>query len=160
MIKLAGLFSFPKRKLKKLVSEGEYKEAIEFGKSLEQKNPDDSDLLFIMGSIFYILQDAKTALSYFDRVLEINGYDQETLLLKANVHVFLKEYDIAIECCNKVLDVDFENMEAKNILERIKAPNGSFFCEFKLNNLGMHFNQVHTICCGRSLDYTTIFITY
>ena len=121
MIKLAGLFSYPKRKLRKLVKEGEYKDAVEFGKSLEQENPNDSDLLFIMGSIFYILKDAKTTLNYFDRVLEINGYDEETLLLKANVHVFLKEYDVAIECCNKVLDVDFENMEAKNILERIQA---------------------------------------
>ena len=120
MINLVGLFSYPKRKLKKLVKEGEYKEAIEFGKSLEQKNPNDPDLLFIMGSIFYILQDAKTAINYFDRVLEINGYDQETLLLKANVHVFLKEFEIATECCNKVLEVDFENMEAKSILERIQ----------------------------------------
>ncbi len=121
MIKLVGLFNHPKRKLRKLVKEGEYKDAVEFGKSLEQENPNDSDLLFIMGSIFYILKDAKTTLNYFDRVLEINGYDEETLLLKANVHVFLKEYDVAIECCNKVLDVDFENMEAKNILERIQT---------------------------------------
>jgi len=121
VIKLAGLFSYPKRKLRKLVKEGEYKEAVEFGKSLEQKNPNDSDLLFIMGGLFYILKDAKTALNYFDRVLEIDGYDQEILLLKADVHVFLKEFDVAIECCNKVLNVDFENMEAKNILERIQT---------------------------------------
>ena len=117
---MVGLFSYPKRKLKKLVKEGEYKEAVEFGKSLEQKNPNDSDLLFIMGSIFYILKDAKPALNYFDRVLEINGYDEETLLLKANVHIFLKEFDIAIECCNKVLAVDSDNMEAKNIIERLE----------------------------------------
>ena len=121
MINLVGLFSYPKRRLKKLVKEGEYKEAVEFGKSLEQKNPNDADLLFIMGGLFYILKDAKTTLNYYDRVLKIIGYDQETLLLKANVHVFLKEFDVAIECCNKVLEVDFENMEAKNILERIQT---------------------------------------
>jgi tetratricopeptide (TPR) repeat protein len=120
VITLVGLFSYPKRKLRKLVKEGEYKEAVDFGKSLEQKNPNDSDLLFIMGGLFYILKDAETALNYFNRVLELNGYDEETLLLKADVHVFLKEFDVAIECCNKVLDVDFENMEAKNILERIQ----------------------------------------
>jgi tetratricopeptide (TPR) repeat protein len=121
VIKLVGLFIYPKRRLKKLVKEGEYKEAVQFGKSLEEKNPNDADLLFIMGGLFYILKDAKTSLNYFDRVLEIIGHDQETLLLKANVHVFLKEFDIAIECCNKVLEVDFENMEAKNILERIQS---------------------------------------
>ncbi len=120
MIKLVVLFSYPKRKLRKLVEKGEYKEAVQFGKSLEQKNPNDSDLLFIMGGLFYILKDAKTALNYFDRVLEIIGDDQETLLLKANVHVFLKEYDIAIDCCNKVIKVNFENMEAKNLLKRLQ----------------------------------------
>ncbi len=120
MIKLVGLFSYPKRRLRKLVNEGEYKEAVEFGKSLEEKNPNDADLLFSMGGLFYILKDAKPALNYFDRVLEIIGVDQETLLLKANVHVFLKEFDIAIECCNKVLEVDSDNMDAKNLLERLQ----------------------------------------
>lgn len=120
MIKLAGLFSYPKRKLRKLVKEGEYKKAVEFGKSLEQKNPNDPDLLFIMGGIFYILKDSKSALNYFDKVLEINGYDEEVLLLKANVHIFLKEFEIAIDCCNKVLDVNSENMEAKNIIKSIQ----------------------------------------
>jgi tetratricopeptide (TPR) repeat protein len=120
VINLVGLFSYPKRKLRKLVKEGEYKEAVQFGKSLEEKNPNDPDLLFIMGGLFYILKDAKTALNYFDRVLEINGYDEETLLLKANVHVFLKEFNVATDCCNKVLEVDYENMEAKNILKRIQ----------------------------------------
>lgn len=121
MITLVGLIIYPKRKLRKLVKEGEYKEAIQFGKSLEKKDPNDSDLLFIMGSIFYILKDPNPALHYFNRVLEINEYDQETLLLKANVNIFLKEFEAARECCNKVLEVDFENMEAKNILERIQS---------------------------------------
>lgn len=120
MIKLVDWFRYPKRRLRKLVEEGEYKEAVEFGKSLEEKNPNDPDLLFIMGGLFYILKDAKPALNYFDRVLEIIGVDQETLLLKANVHVFLKEFDIAIECCNKVIEVNFDNMEAKNLLARLQ----------------------------------------
>ena len=120
MIKLVDWFRYPKRRLRKLVEEGEYKEAVEFGKSLEEKNPNDPDLLFIMGGLFYILKDAKPALNYFDRVLEIIGVDQETLLLKANVHVFLKEFDIAIECCNKVIEVNFDNMEAKNLLNRLQ----------------------------------------
>jgi tetratricopeptide (TPR) repeat protein len=120
VIKLVDWFRYPKRRLRKLVDEGEYKEAVEFGKSLEEKNPNDPDLLFIMGGLFYILKDAKPALNYFDRVLEIIGVDQETLLLKANVHVFLKEFDIAIECCNKVIEVNFDNMEAKNLLARLQ----------------------------------------
>jgi tetratricopeptide (TPR) repeat protein len=117
---LVSLFSYPKRKLKKLVKEGEYKQAVEFGKSLERQNPNDPDLLFIMGSIFYILKDAKTALNYFDRVLEINEYDTETLFLKANVHVSLQEYDTAADCCRKILEVDPENMESRDLLKQLE----------------------------------------
>lgn len=117
---MVSLFSYPKRKLQKLVKEGEYKQAVEFGKSLEKQNPNDPDLLFIMGSIFYILKDPKDALHYFDRVLEINEYDTETLFLKANVHVFLQEYGTAADCCRKVLEVDPESMEARDLLKQLE----------------------------------------
>ena len=121
MNQLLGIFSHPKRKLKKLVKEGDYKEAVELGKSLEKQNPNDPDLLFIMGSIFYILKDAKSALNYFDRVLEINDNDFETLFLKANVHVFLQEYKTAIDCCQKILKVDPENMESQDLLKQLES---------------------------------------
>ena len=118
---MVGVFSFPKRKLKKLIKEGEFKEAIEFGKSLEEKNPNDPDLLFIIGSIYYILAEAKNALHYFDRALEISNYDTETLLLKANVHFYLKENKTAIDCCKKILEVDSENKEALELLEKLQS---------------------------------------
>ena len=121
MINLVGLFSYPKRKLKKLVKDGEYKEAVEFGESLVKKNPKDADLHFILGSIFYILKYAKSSLHYFDKVLELKEYDSETLILKANVHVYLKEYDIAIDCCKKILEVDPENNEARNLLDQLQS---------------------------------------
>ncbi len=120
MIKLTALFNYPKRKLKKLVKEGEYKQAVELGENLLKKNPNDEDLHFMMGSIFYILKDAKPSLYYFNKVLELKKYDSETLLLKANVHVFLKEYDIAIECCKKILGEDPENNEARNLLKQLE----------------------------------------
>ena len=120
MIKLTALFNYPKRKLKKLIKEGEYKQAVEFGESLIKKNPNDEDLYFIMGSIFYILKDAKSTLYYFDKFLELKENDSETLILKANVHVFLKEYDTAIECCKKVLGKDPENNEARILLKRLE----------------------------------------
>ena len=120
MIKLVALFSYPKRKLKKLVKEGEYKQAVEFGENLIEKNPNDADLYFIMGSIFYILKDAKSSIHYFDKVLELRENDSETLILKANVHIFLKEYETAIQCCKKILEVDPENTEARNLLEQLE----------------------------------------
>jgi len=62
---LVGLFSHPKRRLKKLLNEGEYKEALEFGNSIEEKYSNDPDFFFIMGSIYYILEDAKKRIILF-----------------------------------------------------------------------------------------------
>ena len=119
MKNLVGLFSYPKRRLKNLIKNGDYKEAIAFGESLEEQFSQDSDYYFIMGSIYYILEDAKNALHYFDKALTLNENDIETLLLKANIHVFLKENDVVQECCNKVLEIDPENIDAKSILENL-----------------------------------------
>jgi len=117
---LVGFFSYPKRKLKKFVKEGEYKEALEFGKSIEGKYSDDPDFLFIMGSIYYLLDDAQNSISYFDRVLKINENDVEALLLKANVHLFLKENDVALDCCEKILHVEPKNPQAQQILDKLE----------------------------------------
>ena len=120
MILLAGLFSYPKRRLKKLVKNGDYKEAIEFGESIAKEYSQDSDYYFIMGSIYYILEDAPNAMSYFEKALSLNPNDAETLLLKANVHAFLKEVEQVKDCCQKILEFDSDNAEAKNILKNLE----------------------------------------
>ncbi|MBI3254730.1 MAG: hypothetical protein HYZ55_02360, partial [Nitrosarchaeum sp.] len=43
--KMVGLFSYPKRHLKKLVKNGDYSEALEFGKGLAEKFSNDSDYM-------------------------------------------------------------------------------------------------------------------
>lgn len=115
---MVGLFSHPKRKLRKLVHDGDYAEAIEFGKSIESKHAKDTDFLFIMGSIFYILEDGKNALSYFDRVLQINDNDTEALFLSANIHYHLNNLEIVKQNCEKVLRIDSEHKGAKELLEK------------------------------------------
>ena len=60
---MTGLFSYPKRKLRKLINEGEYEQAIELGNDLEEKFSDDPDFLFIMGSMYYILTVSYTHLT-------------------------------------------------------------------------------------------------
>ena len=116
---MVGLFNYPKRRLKKLVKEGEYRKAIEFGESIEEKFSQDSDYFFIMGSIYYILEDAKNAINYFDRSLKLNEFDTETLILKANVHLFLKEKKAVRDCCDQILKIDSEDKDAKALLENL-----------------------------------------
>ena len=118
---MTGLFSYPKRNLKKLISQGEYEKAIEFGNELEAKSPKDPDLLFILGSMYYILNDEKKTLHYIDRVLEIKPYDVESLSLKLRVHQFLKENDIVIECGKKILEVTPDNFEVRDLITELES---------------------------------------
>ena len=117
---MTGLFSYPKRKLRKLINEGEYEQAIEFGNELEEKFSADPDFLFIMGSMFYMLKDEKNSLHYINRVLEINEYDVEALSLKLRIYQFLKNDEIVIDCCKKLLKVDSDNFEVREILESLE----------------------------------------
>jgi tetratricopeptide (TPR) repeat protein len=118
---MAGLFSYPKRKLRKLIGQGEYEQAIKFANELEVKFSKDPDFLFIMGSMYYILNDEKKTLHYIDRVLEINPYDVESLSLKLRVHQFLKENDVVIDCCKKILDVAPDNFEVRDLITELES---------------------------------------
>ena len=118
---MAGLFSYPKRNLRKLINEGEYEQAISLGNELEKKFSDDPDFLFIMGSMYYMLKDVKNTLHYIDRVLEINVYDVESLSLKLRVHQHLQENDVVIDCCKKILKVDSDNFEVRDILDELEG---------------------------------------
>lgn len=102
------------------MNKGEYKEALEFGESIEEKFSNDSDYYFIMGSIYYIVEDANNALAYFDKALSLNENDPDTLLLKANVHAFLKETEKVKDCCYKILEIDPDYTDAKNILKNLE----------------------------------------
>jgi len=118
---MTGLFTYPKRHLKKLVKNGEYVEALEFGKSLQEKFSNDADYLFMMGSVYFILEDSKKSVAYFEKALEIDPNDIETLTLKTNAHLSLQQKDEAIECCKKIIALDPKNYEAHGLLEKLES---------------------------------------
>ncbi len=115
------LFSHPKRKLQKLIKEGEFEEDIALGNSMEEKFQFDPDFIFIMSRIFYILQEPKKTLQYLERVLEINEYDTEALGLKLRVHQHFKENAKVIECCKKILEVDSDAYDVRAILNELEG---------------------------------------
>jgi len=117
---MVGLFKQPKRHLKKLLKDGEYDEAIAFGKSLESQYLDDPDFMFIMGSVFYIVEDFKKSLPYFEKAFQLDGTDIETLTLKTNTHLSLGQKDAAIDCCRQILNLQPKNSEAQKILDELE----------------------------------------
>tara|TARA_B110000438_G_scaffold135736_1_gene131220 strand:- start:107 stop:466 length:360 start_codon:yes stop_codon:yes gene_type:complete len=117
---MVGLFKQPKRHLKKLIRDGEYVDAIVFGKNLELEYSDDSDFMFIMGSIYFIVGDAKKALPYFEKSFELNSEDIEMLTLKTNVHLALEQKDEAIDCCKRIIKLEPKNSEAESLLNQLE----------------------------------------
>ncbi|MBT8242591.1 MAG: tetratricopeptide repeat protein [Nitrosopumilus sp.] len=117
---MVGLFKHPKRHIKKLLKDGEYDEAISYGLNLESEYSDDHDFMFILGSAFFIVDDAKRALPYFEKAFELDNNDVETLTLKTNVHLALEQKDEAIDCCRRVVKLEPKNTEAQELLEKLE----------------------------------------
>lgn len=118
---MVGLFKHPKRHLKKLLKDGEYDEAVAFGRNLESQYSNDHDFMFIMGSVFFIVEDAKKALPYFEKAFELDSSDVETLTLKTNVHLALEQKDEAMDCCKRILELRPKNSEARELLDSLES---------------------------------------
>ena len=118
---MVGLFKYPKRELRKLLKKGEYDKAIALGKSLEPEYSEDHDFMFIMGSIFFIVDDAKKALPYFEKAFQLDKKNIENLTLKTNVHLALQQKAEAIDCCERIIDLDPKNSEAQDLLDKLAS---------------------------------------
>ncbi len=112
-----------KSELKKLVKEKKYSEVLKTGSEILEKNPDDLDVLFVLGGLYYMNKNFSKAIPYFDKVLETSSFDPEALLLKANSHFKLGQYKKSISCCEKIKEVDPKNKEVLELLEKIPKSN-------------------------------------
>ena len=131
MIILVGLFSkTPKdlqlkknseqfKKFKKLVKEKKYPEALKLGTDYLEKVPNNHDVLFTIGGIYYLKNKFRTAISYFDKALDIGSYDIDVLLLKAYSHQKLEENQPAINCCKKIQEIDPKNKSVSDLLDKL-----------------------------------------
>ncbi|CAI9830768.1 Tetratricopeptide repeat protein [Nitrosopumilaceae archaeon] len=109
-------FSYPKRRLRKMVRDGEYAEAVRYGESVRESYEDDADYMFIMGGICYAVGDHARALPYFERAVQLSPRDIEVLKLKTNSHLGMKDREGAADCCRRILEIDPGDDEAAAIL--------------------------------------------
>ena len=107
------------KEIKKLVKEKKYAEALKSGRDYLHKIPHNHDVLFTVGGIYYLQNKYKTAISYFEKALEIGTYDVDVLLLKAYSHQKLGENKRAIQCCEKIQEIDPKNKSVSNLLEEL-----------------------------------------
>jgi tetratricopeptide (TPR) repeat protein len=73
-----------------------------------------------MGGVYFILEDAKKALPYFEKAVQLDNNDVETLKLKTDVHLDLQQKDEAIDCCKRILKLEPKNYKAKELLEELE----------------------------------------
>lgn len=109
-----------KKELRKFVKQKQYDKVLKTGNEILEKNPHDPDVLFIVGGIYYMRNKLKTAITYFDRALEIAEYDTQVLLLKANAHFRLSDTSKSIQCCDKIREIDPKNKGVKELQEKIE----------------------------------------
>ena len=109
------------KEIRKLVKEKKYDQALKTGTDYLRKVPENHDVLFIVGGIYYMKKKYKMAISYFEKALQIGSYDTEVLILKANAHYSIGEYKRAIQCCDKIKEIDPKNKSVVELIEKIKS---------------------------------------
>jgi len=108
-----------KSELKKLVKEKKYDKVFRVGEEILKKNPDDMDVLFILGGLSYMQGKFTKAISHFDRLLETSSYDPEALLLKAKSHYSLGQFAESKTCCEKIQEIDPKNKAISELLQKM-----------------------------------------
>ncbi len=111
------------KELRKLVKAKKYSKALHLGTQYLRKVPENHDVQFIVGSIYYMQGKHKTAIQFFENALNIGSYDVDVLILKANSHLMLGQNKRAIQCCNKIREIDPKNKAATELLSEINPPN-------------------------------------
>lgn len=112
---------YPKRKMRKMIADGEYREAIALGSQLEPKYEKDHDFMFIMGSAYFIVEDAKNAITYFEKALDLKADDAEALKLKTNAHLSLGQKEEALTMISRILEADPDDAEAQALLDELQG---------------------------------------
>ena len=110
-----------KKELRKLVKQKQYDAALKMGSEILKKIPEENDVLFIVGGIYYLKNNYSSAILYFEKSLEIATFDIEVLILKANSHYYLGEHKQAIQCCNKIREIDPKNKAVSELLLKIES---------------------------------------
>ncbi len=110
-----------KKELRKLVKEKKYDSALRIGSEILKKNPDENDVLFIIGGIYYMKGKYRAAISHFEKSLQIGTHDVEVLILSANSHFRLGNFKQAIICCDTIKEIDPKNKGVAELLEKIES---------------------------------------
>uniref|UniRef100_UPI003F4B8942 tetratricopeptide repeat protein n=1 Tax=Brachyspira catarrhinii TaxID=2528966 RepID=UPI003F4B8942 len=101
-----------KTKIKKLIEEKHFEEAIKLCDEAIEKDDKDEDAYFQKASCYFRLEDYNTAIENYNKVTEINPNDIGVYLVVGNIMGILKQHREAIEYANKIIKLDGKNEKA------------------------------------------------
>ena len=110
-----------KKELKKLVKEKKYDSALRIGNEILKKVPHENDVLFIMGGINFTKGKYRTAISYFEKSLEIATHDVDVLVSNAEANYRIGNFTRATQCCDKIKEIDSKNKFVVELLKKIDS---------------------------------------
>ena len=109
-----------KKELKKLVKEKKYDSALRIGSEILKKVPYENDVLFILGGINFTKGKYRTAISFFEKSLEIATHDVEVLVSNAEANYRIGNFTRATQCCDIIKEIDSKNKFVVELLKKIE----------------------------------------
>jgi len=89
---------------------GQTEKALEYYEEMIKNEPDNTDLVYNLGLLYEKMGRTDDALAEFEKVIVLNPMDKEALLQCAQMYLEVKEdYEKAVDCYQKALDLDPEN---------------------------------------------------
>ncbi len=99
---------------------GNFKESIFFFEKALKGDPDNLDILLILGEAFFRNYQFEESIKNFEKYLCIKNTNPHVHYHLALSYFKLKEYDQAIKCCNNVLNIDKNFIKALHLIGLIK----------------------------------------
>ena len=124
-----------------LAVNGNHKKAIDVLNNKIANTPDDYYLFQTKGNIYYLIEELDSAIACYDKVIDmrptyarpyvsegeiytIKGEKQKAIARYLEAIRLFEENDFIVETeyfCNRILDIDSSNVEAKKYLEQIQS---------------------------------------
>jgi tetratricopeptide (TPR) repeat protein len=95
---------------------GQSEKAIEAYNNAIENAPDNMDLIFNLGRLFFIKEDYEQAITHFKKLLENNPDDFDANLNTANAYLSMEKFDESIPYYQKAVEIKPDNVNAWNNL--------------------------------------------
>ncbi|CAG9317627.1 unnamed protein product [Blepharisma stoltei] len=139
-----------------LFGEGDYEEAIKEYIECQKRLPNDINYLSNRAVCFIKLKQFYKALKDLDRILEIDHNHIQANIQKAFIHTVFKEYGKALECYEKVLQIDPDNQECKEGFKKVvRSLNFQIDCsdEDRMKRSLLDTSIKHILCDPQLIEF-------